>query len=635
MNLFRRFRFLGWQGLLLTTLFVLGRPLSGATQAGDKDDSLRILGGLVEKYKITNNPLSVKYAYRALELARAGTSDSTLVNAYKWVGKSYFQNHKDSSYYYFNLALKLAASKGLNEQKIHIFYNLASLNSAAYDYNTALSLLDSSIVLAERFGDQGGIANGYIAMGNIKYNTHDYDNARLLFDSALNISKRYTLYKQMGVSLGNLARKPYEQDIHRLMSMQKEALYYLKKVDGVEEEMAYILINMGNQSSNPDSALFYYKTALDLAVKANLPKVLFGAYNNIAYSYLDKGNIKAAEECLRDYAIPIALEKKDNDWLASLYDTYADVCVRKGDYKRGLEFQKKAMRARNDDYRQKGSEQVHLLAALLELKNKELIIQNEEKELLLQSNRLQRLELYLVIAVLIAGGLFFLLFLLQQRNRARLQREQISSAKRIIEMEETEKGRTARELHDLTGHLVLSISGIIENTDFPDPAKREQISEQIREVSTSMRKISHRMSRKMIEHFTFAEMIEGHCEDLKKLSGLKIDLEMDEEFPDLSSDMVNHFYRILQELLTNAGKYARDSQIVVRVHAEPDRIMLSYSDDGPGFEISDKKKPSMGVMNIYERAKIVGGEARLSTAPGKGTRWDIVFPLVRKKQTAS
>jgi signal transduction histidine kinase len=317
---------------------------------------------------------------------------------------------------------------------------------------------------------------------------------------------------------------------------------------------------------------------------------------------------------------------KDHDWLASLYDTYADVCVHKGDYRNALDFQKKAMRAREADYKQKASEQVRLLAALLELKNKELIIQNEEKELLLQRNRLQRVELWLAFTLLLVVGSALTIFILQQRNKARFQKEQIASAKRIIEMEETEKGRTARELHDLTGQLVLGISGSIENIDFPDPMIKEQIRLKIKDLGASIRQISHRMNRAMIEHFTFNELITGLCEDVQKLSRMPIDLEMPDEFADLPNDLVLHFYRITQELLTNAGKYAKNSEVKIRVIAGNGQITLHYSDQGPGFDPDAGGKPSMGVMNIYERAKLTGGHAKLTTAPGQGTRWEINFP---------
>jgi len=288
------------------------------------------------------------------------------------------------------------------------------------------------------------------------------------------------------------------------------------------------------------------------------------------------------------------------------------------------------MKARDADHRQKGFDQVRLLAALLDLKSKELIIENEAREILVQRNRVQQTELWLAIALLLIAVSIFTTFVLQQRNRARLQKEQIDSAKRIIEMDESEKGRTARELHDLTGQLVLGISGAIENIDMIDPEIREMIKDRIRELGLSIRQISHRMNRAMIEHFTFSEMITGLCADMQKLSQIKINLEIPDDFPDLPNDLILHFYRITQELLTNAGKYARKSEVKIKIFADNGKLALLYSDNGPGFAKEEKIKPSMGILNIFERAKLVGGQANLFTSPGKGTSWEIVFPMGQK-----
>lgn len=623
--------------MLLNTAFILApwmniaqpRSSVAASSTPSTSDTLKELGLLVEKNKVYNVPFAIKNARIAVGIAKLTGTTGDRVDAYKWLGKAYHQSNMDSSLYFLNMALQIADSSNLEDKKLYIFYDLASLYNSANDYQTAMSLMDSSIRLAEKVQDPVGIANGYIFLGTIKYNVQDFENARALYDSALHVAKRNTLYKQMGVAIGNLAKRPFEEDTIKIKSMLKEALSYLEK-ENVEEQLAQTYINIGLQSKDPDSAIYFYKMALKYSLNANLPKITFGAYNNMAYSYLEKKDLIRAEACMRDEAIPAALKISDYSWLASLYDTYADICLEKNDYKSAFEFQRKAMKALKTDNRLKGAEQVRRLAALYELKNKQLIIQNKEKELLLQRNRLQKVQLWLAIALLLVVAAVFTILILQQRNRAKFQKEQIGSAKRIIEMEETEKGRIARELHDLTGQLVLGISGTIENIDFPDPVIKEQIKARIKELGASMRQISHRMNRALIEHFTFNEMITGLCEDVQKLSRMKIDLEMSEEFPALPNDLVLHFYRISQELLTNAGKYARESQVKIKVYSNNDKLFLLYSDNGPGFILGEKSKPSMGILNIFERAKLVGGQAKIKTAPGQGTSWEIMFPMVKK-----
>jgi signal transduction histidine kinase len=198
-------------------------------------------------------------------------------------------------------------------------------------------------------------------------------------------------------------------------------------------------------------------------------------------------------------------------------------------------------------------------------------------------------------------------------------------------MEEGEKGRTARELHDLTGQLVLGISGMIENIEFPEPELKQEINFRIKDLGSSIRRISHRMSRAMIEHFTFEEMIEGLCKDYQKLVGLRIKLSMQEKLPELPNELVLHFYRILQELLTNAGKYARESEVFVDISRQPNGISLTYSDNGPGLKEGTDISKGMGMRNIHERVKLVNGLATIDSEPGKGIKWNIFFPVSNSK----
>ncbi|HZX62466.1 MAG TPA: ATP-binding protein, partial [Bacteroidales bacterium] len=276
-------------------------------------------------------------------------------------------------------------------------------------------------------------------------------------------------------------------------------------------------------------------------------------------------------------------------------------------------------------------EQVRFLGVLLDLKNKELTIHDNQKEILVQQNRLQKTRLGLTITIFMIIGFIFIILWLQQRNRVKLQVQQIQSAKRIIEMEENEKAKIARELHDITGQLVLGITGEIENLDLPDTKVKEEIKSKIKDLGKSIRLISHRMNKAMLEHFTFEELIIGQCEDIKKVVGLKIQLEMPEEPVMLSEEVVLHSYRIVQELITNAGKYARDSYVNIAFQKTASELIINYSDNGPGFDSSLIEKKGMGLMNIFERAKLLNGSAQVTSSPGDGTSWKIKFPLVQGK----
>jgi len=317
--------------------------------------------------------------------------------------------------------------------------------------------------------------------------------------------------------------------------------------------------------------------------------------------------------------------------MATLCDTYAEVLVRKGDFKAAAKWQKTAMDKRMSADQAQASEQVRLLGVLLDLKSKELTIHDNQKEILVQQNRLQKTRLGLTITIFLIIGFVFIILWLQQRNRVKLQVQQIQSAKRIIEMEENEKAKIARELHDITGQLVLGITGEIENLDLPDTRLKEEIKGKIKDLGKSIRQISHRMNKAMLDNFTFEELILGQCEDIRKVVGLQIHLEMPEEPLVLKEEVVLHAYRIVQELLTNAGKYAKDSFVSIVFLKTATELILTYNDNGPGFDSSLIEKSGMGLMNIFERAKLLNGTAKVTSSPGDGTSWEIKFPLVQVK----
>jgi two-component system NarL family sensor kinase len=604
-------------------------PANNLSKQASFKDSIKKLDSLVQITLISDPVLSMKNAKKALSYARMLRTPKELVQGYSLIGQAFYNKDKDSSYIYFNKALKLADSTKIDAQKSFLLLKIATLYYIAKDFKAAILLLDSCIKFANSQKDYANMSYAYNALGNIKLNIKNKEEAQKMYDSANKIAVKHSLLLDIGLSLGNLAR--FEKDPVKAISMQREAIHYLEKCKGSEEGLANIFINIGYNATNPDTALHYFRKALKLALNSNLHLIVLGAYNNMVYSYLEKGDIKGAEECLVNHAIPLAVKEKNDDWMATLCDSYAEVLTRKSDYKAAAKWQKTAMDKRISADRGQASEQVRLLGVLLDLKSKEMTIQDNQRKMLLQQNRLQKTQLGLTITVFMIVGFIFIILWLQQRNRVNLQRQQIQSAKRIIEIEENEKAKVARELHDITGQLVLGITGEIENLDLAETKIKEDIKDKIKALGQSIRLISHRMNKAMLDNFTFEELIEGQCDEIRKATGLHIQVEMPEDPIILNEELVLHAYRIVQELLTNAGKYARDSFVSLSFHKTGNEIIICYYDNGQGFDPSLIEKKGMGLMNIYERTKLLNGSAKVTSAPGDGTSWEIKFPSLPGK----
>jgi signal transduction histidine kinase len=140
-----------------------------------------------------------------------------------------------------------------------------------------------------------------------------------------------------------------------------------------------------------------------------------------------------------------------------------------------------------------------------------------------------------------------------------------------------------------------------------------------------MRRLSHRLNSKMVGQSAIGDLLRDLCEDMEQLSRLKISLEIEEMAPVNDPNTSLHLYRIAQELLTNAAKYLKNGVVILHIIIEEKRVLISYSDSGPGFN-TNVKHEGMGIMNIYERVKLLNGEGILISSEEKGTSWEISFP---------
>jgi signal transduction histidine kinase len=552
-------------------------------------------------------------------------SSEALAKAYLLIGNAYFNYYNDSSYINYLKALKIADKFDLKNIKSKILYNMAMVYRAAFDTRMSIIYLDSAIVLSQKLKNYTLLSDAYNVLGNIKYSMLDTVDARRLYDSAYNIADRNASARQMGVAMASLSR--FEKDPARSSEMQRKAIEFLKKQHGNEEEIASILSNLGVQNSNPDTAIKYYLSSIQYAQMANSFEVEIGTYNNLAYGYMDKKNLLSAETCLVEHAIPLAEKDKSYDWLSTLYDSYTDVLVAEKKIGEALIYSRKALNTRLVADKKQAADQVRLLTALLDLKSREVKIKDDE--IVIQDEKVKRKQAffwYSIVTLLLIIVLFVVLWKSQKSN-IRHQKEQLASAKKLIESEENMKSRVSMELHDLVSPFYISVSQQIEKARIKDPNIAKDLKERITNMTENIRQISHRMSISFIEELTLSELVTELCENFKRISNIPIHCMIDDKDLHLSKEETIHTYRIAQELLTNALKYVTFGEISIRLFEEEGRFYLLYKDTGGGFDVRTVNKKGLGIMNIYERSKIINGKVALITEPGKGTKWNIIIPL--------
>jgi tetratricopeptide (TPR) repeat protein len=307
-------------------------------------DSLQKLDSLVLKYIAKNADESIKYAKQAFKVSQTVNTPAGRAKAYKILGNAYSAVIIDSGFYFYHKALAVIDSFNLNDEKGKVLYNLGILNRSAGNYKNYKMLIDSALRFSIQINDFATMSNSLNSLGGFYYNIGEKVIARKMFDSAFAIAKRKLFYLQMGSALGNLAR--FENNLNKSVTMLRQAISYLEKSNGSDEQVAQCLINIGFRISDSDSALHYYNQAINMVSVEYSPVVTIGAYNNMAYCYLGKGDLKNAEKCILEHALPVAIRTNNIDWQSTVYDTYADILQRKGNSTEARVYKKKALEAK-------------------------------------------------------------------------------------------------------------------------------------------------------------------------------------------------------------------------------------------------------------------------------------------------
>jgi PAS domain S-box-containing protein len=195
----------------------------------------------------------------------------------------------------------------------------------------------------------------------------------------------------------------------------------------------------------------------------------------------------------------------------------------------------------------------------------------------------------------------------------------------LIEAQEKERSRIARDLHDDICQRLALVSMELEQANhngFPAATKHqlEKIQVQCSEIAGDIQSLSHQLHSSKLEYLGLIAAIKGMCKELAKKHQVSIDFA-GQNVPRLPRDRSLCLFRVAQEALNNAIKYSRSLRYCVDVSSEAGNVRLEVRDAGKGFEIEEaKRNGGLGLISMQERVHLVHGEFVVESAPGKGTR---------------
>jgi signal transduction histidine kinase len=206
---------------------------------------------------------------------------------------------------------------------------------------------------------------------------------------------------------------------------------------------------------------------------------------------------------------------------------------------------------------------------------------------------------------------------------------------RLLQAQETERRRIARELHDdlnqglalVAVELDLLAQGPPEPGAPPDGRLRE-LSGRVKQMSSAVHDLSHQLHPAKLEQLGLVAALRGLCNELGRAHGLGTDFDAEGELSSIPAEAALCLYRIAQEALRNVIKHSGARHARVELSGSPDGVSLRISDVGSGFDSAPAAgKGGLGLVSMRERLHLVGGEITVDSRPSGGARIEVRIPL--------
>lgn len=210
---------------------------------------------------------------------------------------------------------------------------------------------------------------------------------------------------------------------------------------------------------------------------------------------------------------------------------------------------------------------------------------------------------------------------------------------RLIEAQEKERTRIARDLHDDICQRLALLSMELEQANRNGASqstkkKLEEIRQHCSEIADDVQSLSHQLHSSKLDYLGIAAAIRGFCREFANQHELKIQFT-DENVPThLPRDISLCLFRVAQEALQNAVKYSGTKEFSVELRGTATEVELTVTDSGAGFDLEEAKRDrGLGLVSMQERVHLVRGWFGIESSPGAGTRVKVVVPAGVENET--
>jgi len=599
-------------------------------------------------------PRDTAKARQCLDEARRRSKRYPFLHAISYAHEGYLYyssdiDRSDAAFATADSLLHSFTSREAYQARANVWINRAAIRQRKDDDRAYIDIiLNKAIPYALKAGDSAIVASQYVGIGTAFMNLEQYDKAEPYFDRAVQIfqsthaqasrliaalnraGENYTYLKKYDEAKKTVAAvktllAPYPESELYAMHYMVEGLCYLHDQQYTLAESSFNKGIAAAKGPNKDyviQELLFYKVKALLANRKYEParQILLELSNDEEVMELGSSRLEVYEGLAESYA-GLDQMKPAYKWMKQA--RHLSDSLHESDVTNDInELEMKYQRAESQK-------------EIITLKAK-----NEQAALSAKNSRLYILLLASTALLLLIVAAFALLYyrsnrkLLVQKERSHQQelkeieqQQRLQFGQAVLQGEEQERRRLARDLHDGLGGMLaavkLNLSGQVATIAAEQGGELRKTIGQLDDAVTELRRIAHNMMPANLLKFGLQTALKDLSESLIT-DTLKIDFQSYGVEPSMPEQTQIHIYRIVQELLANAVRHAGASNIILQCSQDGDTFLITQEDNGKGFDIVVNGK-GIGLSNIRNRVGFLRGTMDITSVINEGTTINIAL----------
>jgi signal transduction histidine kinase/Tfp pilus assembly protein PilF len=499
-----------------------------------------------------------------------------------------------------------------------IFENMGEVNKSQKQYSKALELFTALTKLK----DERVVVTGFLGTSNV----------------LTALGKIYFKKEEYSVSIGY-----YNRALQIINSLN------LKYNNRFNTEYADILTQLGIQykkTQNYNRALELFDKALTIRRELGNKRLISISLNNISSLYYNMGKYKESLLASAE-SWKLAEEAKVPQQKIKASEGMADSYEKLGNYKEALIWHKVFKEVTDSLTDQESIKNASTIEARYQSEKNEndLKLLNAEKRLAEQKIIQQKADMAsfqikmwsaIILSLMIILSALITIFAIRQRHKRilkeKLLEEEKNRLRTVIDMQEKERTRIARDLHDGIGQLLSAASinfGMLGKTSQIMESESELFSSSMKilnDACTELRSISHEMMPRSLQDAGLSTALNELVVRSFKNTSIEAEFEILGALERLPQLVENGLFRICQELIGNIIKHSGASEVIIQLYKTSNEWILRVEDNGRGI-ISADTENGIGIKNIKARVSVLNGSLNYENGPEKGLITSVKIPI--------